>query len=262
MADEAINATKRPKGRSPLYPSINLETAIQRARQLHDKERRHATPVATIASHGNYKSLNGPAAQALAALKKYGLTEEEGTGDDRKARLSTLADVILVHPDEALRRNAIQEAALKPAMHRELWEKYKQDLPSDSNLHWELTHDRGFTETGASEFIPVYRATVAFAQLASHVPDPLDDPDEQEDAERQDHQTGDDDSRTYLQSGRKAHDKRTTTKSWAIPLIDSAAITIEGAFPITERDWQQFKVVLEVMKPALVRDESAIADAP
>ena len=164
MTDETGTTTaKRPKGRSPLYPAINLETALQRARQLYEKERLHPTPVTTIVTHWKYRSLNGPAAQTLAALKKYGLIEDEGTGEQRKARLSALADAILSHPEEEKRKAGIREAALRPAMHRELWDKYHVDLPSDSNLRWELTHDRGFTETGATEFIRVYKATVQFA---------------------------------------------------------------------------------------------------
>src|ERR1700733_4242727 len=107
-------STKRAKGRSPLYPSINLETAIQRVRQLYEKERQHPTAVGTIVAHWRYKSLNGPAAQTLAALKKYGLLEDEGSGENRKARISALADVIVAHPDEGMRMAAIREAALKP----------------------------------------------------------------------------------------------------------------------------------------------------
>ncbi len=260
MTEETSTTAKRPKGRSPLYPSINLETAIQRVRQLYEKERQHPTPVATIARHWSYKSLNGPAAQALAALKKYGLIEDEGTGEQRKARISALADVILAHPDEAMRKAAIQEAALKPAMHRELWEKYQQDLPSDSNLRWELTHNRGFTETGASEFIPVYRATIAFAQLATHVPDSSDDLGEQ-DIERQDGDGHVDNGPDDRKSKNQAPPSTPPTRSYAIPLIEDGAVMVEGEFPITERDWGQFIAVLTAMKPGLVRTDAVIADA-
>src|SRR5258706_2171033 len=247
----AATASKRQKGRSPLYPSINLETAILRVKQLYEKEKQYPTPVGTIATHWNYKSLNGPASQALAALKKYGLIDDEGAGEQRKAKISTLADVILAHPDEAVRKKAIQEAALKPAMNRELWEKYQNDLPSDRNLRWELTHGRGFTETGAGEFIPVYRATIAFAQLASHVPDSNGDSDFQGDVENDDHGIREADRSDNPQS--RVQHSSTTTKSYAIPLIDTDAVTVVGDFPITQRDWEQFKTVLEAMKPGLVQ---------
>lgn len=259
MSDQATAPTKRPKGRSPAYPSINIETAIQRARQLYDKERQHPTPVTTIAAHWGYKSLNGPAAQAIAALKKYGLLDDEGVGNDRKARLSSLADVILVHPDDTKRRAAIHEAALRPPIHRELWESYGQDLPSDSSLRWELTHDRGFTETGAAEFIRVYRSTLAFAQLPSHVPhgtQTSDDHDGEASLDADDGEQQDDQAKRGRQSGSVE-----PIKSYAIPLIGGSSVAVEGPFPITEQDWAQFIAVLNAMKPGLVKNEPEVAHA-
>jgi hypothetical protein len=260
MAEDQNAVAKRPKGRSPLYPSINLETAILRVRQLYAKERQHPTNVQAIVAHWNYKSLNGPAAQTLAALKKYGLIDDEGTGENRKAKISALAEVILAHPDEALRKAAIQEAALKPAMHRELWEKYHLDLPSDSNLRWELTHDRGFTETGASEFMRVYRATIGFAQLTSDAPGPAAGSDEDEPADddlvlsayNAPHPSG--------RSGPPPSLLRSTT-SYRIPLISGGAVDLDGMFPLTEQDWDHFIRVLTAMKPGLVRDDAVATGA-
>jgi hypothetical protein len=248
-------SSKKPKGRSPAYPAINLETAIQRARQLYDKERRHLTPVTTIAAHWGYSSLNGPAFGAIAALKKYGLLDDEGAGEERKAKLSELADVILIHPNDEKRKAAIREAALRPPIHREMWEKYHDDdLPSEQNLLWELTRDRGFTERGATEFIRVYRSTIAFAQLeGSHrasAPAPALDSQEVED-DRDDDNEDRQPERPSIQQRRHQSD---TTRSYAIPLIDNGAVTVEGNFPLTERDWNQFVAVLAAMKPGLVAE--------
>jgi hypothetical protein len=46
-----------------------------------------------------------------------------------------------------------------------MWDKHHLDLPSEQNLLWELTRDRGFTDRGATEFIRSYKATIAFAKL-------------------------------------------------------------------------------------------------
>ena len=40
MSDEAAK-NKRPKGRSPSYPAIDLEEAIEKARQLYTAEGQH-----------------------------------------------------------------------------------------------------------------------------------------------------------------------------------------------------------------------------
>jgi hypothetical protein len=257
----AAPAHARPKGRSPAYPAIPLETAIQRARQLHEKERTYATPVATVAAHWGYSSMNGAALGAIAALKKYGLLDYEGSGDQRKAKLSQLAEVILQHPDDAVRRNAVAEAALRPALHRELWDKYGDQLPSDSNLRWELTHDRGFTETGASEFIPIYRATIAFGQLASFQPPSADEPPDgdpaAEDTLEGSERSGASTEGKGSQSGSPSFPG---TRSYPIRLISGGEIAVEGAFPIAEDDWDHFIRVLNAMKPGLVRTEVAKTD--
>jgi hypothetical protein len=253
MSEQPRTPAKKPKGRSPAYPAISLETAIQRARQLYEKERRHPTRVVDIASHWDYKSLNGPAAQSIAALKKYGLLADEGTGEDRKAQLSDLADTILLHPDEATRRVAIQDAALRPAIHRELWEKYHEDLPSDRTLLWDLTRDRGFTETGASEFIREYRATIAFAQLGTYAPSQTP---ASEDETLEDDDMGDSDTSPPAQGPPSKQPRRQptaeTTQSYSIPLISGGVVVVEGEFPLSERDWDQFIAVLNAMKPGLV----------
>ena len=240
---------KRPKGRSPSYPAVDLETAIHRARQLYEKERQHPAPVATVAGHWGYKSLNGPAALTLAALKKFGLVEDEGSGDARRARVSDLAVGILAHPDDAQRRAAIQDAALRPPIHREMWEKYGDSLPSDAALRWELTRDRGFTETGASEFIPEYQSTVAFAQLGGRV---------SLSTQASDRGSDDDGYERHPEVelvGRSPRQRRMTSevaRSFPIPLPGGATVVVEGEFPITEQDWALFMAVLNAMKPGLV----------
>jgi hypothetical protein len=257
----ASSGRTRPKGRSTSYPALNLESAIARAKQLHDKERTYATPVETVAGYFGYGSLSGAATAAIAALKKYGLLEDEGSGNQRKAKLSQLAEVILQHPDEAARRAAIREAALRPPIHRELWDKYRDQLPSDSNLRWELTHERGFTERGAAEFIPVYRATIAFARLASDEPEPSLDGlgHDDEDLEVSEHVDDPPVSDAHRFGTGSRQGRSSLTRSYSIPLIGGSVIEVAGAFPVTESDWEQFMAVLVAMKPGLVRVETVSA---
>jgi hypothetical protein len=167
VTGHAATSDKRPKGRSPSYPAVGLETAIRRARQLYDKQRQHPVPVEALARYWGYKSLNGPAALTLAALRKFGLLLYEGSGEDRRARLTDLAVSILANPDVDARTRAIQEAALNPPIHQEVWAKFGSELPPDDTLEWELTRERGFTETGAREFIPNFRDTIEYAQLGA-----------------------------------------------------------------------------------------------
>jgi hypothetical protein len=242
---------RKTKGRSPSYPAISLEQAILRARELYEAERQHPTPVETIARHWSYKSLNGPAAVSLAALKKFGLAEDEGSGDARKARISDLAVDIVAHPDETQRDRAVKMAALEPVIHRELWDRYGSNLPSDANLHWELTRNRGFTESGATEFIKEYKATLVYAQLDESAGEPIQEPATAVAAED-----------TPAFEPPQQPDSKTSTRStpsesrasYRIPLISGGTVAVEGDFPLTEHDWAQFMAVLTAMKPGLVAD--------
>lgn len=167
MTHDTTPPSRKRSGRSPSYPGLDLEAAIDRVRSIYERERQHPTAVEMIVKHWGYKSLNGPASVAFSALKKYGLVADQGTGNAKRATVTDLAVTILEHPQEPARRAAIQQAALTPPIHNEMWQKYKLDLPSTQQLEWDLTRDRHFTDTGAAEFVKEYRATIAYAQLGT-----------------------------------------------------------------------------------------------
>ncbi len=239
---------RRPTGRSPSFPAINLETAVRRARELYESERQHPTSVETIVRHWSYKSMSGPANLTLAALKKFGLLTDEGRGAERRGRLTHLAVDIVASPDAAARASAIKQAALTPTIHRELWDRYQNSPPSDANLRWELIRQRGFTESGADDFIRQYKQTVTFAQLdASDQPSgSASNDDEDEDISLVDEQPV---SRHNLN---RIVSVQTAATRFPIPVFNGKSVVIEGDFPLSEEDWNQFMTVLGVMKPALV----------
>lgn len=237
-------------GRSPSYPAVNLETAIRRARELYERERQHPTAVETIVQHWGYKSMNGPASTTLASLKKFGLLTDEGKGTDRRGRLTHLAVDIMANPNAAERVAAIKTAALTPSMHREMWEKYQNSPPSDANLRWDLVRQRGFTESGADDFIRQYKQTVNFAQLdsadhaTSSIVDEVDDV------------PGDDEPDPPAARKRAAAPKDDDFDeggtSYRIPIFNNKSIIVHGQFPLSEEDWAQFMMVLGAYKAALV----------
>jgi hypothetical protein len=262
VAEGAGTPTRR-RGRSPAYPGIDLETAVQRAGQLYDRERLYASPVETVAQHWGYKSLNGPASVAISALKKFGLVVDEGSGSDRKVRVTDLAIEILQNPSGEARKAAKKEAALSPTIHRELWEQYGPVLPSDASLRWELTRGRGFTDTGADEFIPEYRATMQFAELAeaelsealAHTPTAEESPSQQEEYERPASVTSLSEVPTRDADAGRTRDRASTT--YTIPLPKNAGVVeLSAKFPLTESEWKYFMTLLEALKPGLVDDSA------
>jgi hypothetical protein len=258
-AESTETVVKRKRERSPSYPGIDLQAAIERARQMQEKEKKYAAPVNTIFADWGYAPNSSAGFVALAALKKFGLLTDEGSGEKKKARLTDEALAILIdsREDSEERLRLIQEAALKPSIHQELWNKYGSDLPSDASLKYELRKEMNFSEPGANEFIVQYNRTLQFAKLMDS--DKLSDDVEDKEPTRQMRQMNTpagEATRIIQGSGRVQEARRTV----ALPIGDEWA-TLEGAFPINEAEWEQMLAMLKAMKPGLVRKVSVSADA-
>jgi hypothetical protein len=167
MTQSAQPSAKAPRLRSPAYPGINLETAIVRAKEFYAKERRNAANVTVAVQHWGFNPSSGGAYIIVAALKSFGLLDEEGSGKERKVKLSSrgLRIVLDDRPESQERMAAIKEAATSPRIHGQLWKKYRAHLPSDANLRHELIFDWKFNENTVDWFIKEYRDTIRFAQL-------------------------------------------------------------------------------------------------
>lgn len=253
--------TKRAvkKGRSPSYPGIPLETAIERARLVWDKEKGHPAPPEAVLGHWGYSVKSSNGLITLAALKKFGLLEDEGVGSDRSVRLSGLAQDIILSPNPG---ESIRRSALTPSIHRELWEQYRGELPSDANLRYELIRKRSFTEAGAEEFIRQFRKTVSFAGLS---PSDAVVPEDGEAASEEPEEGSSSwlpgparlrPSPTFYGGGRPASSTQGAGRGpmvIPIPLPGSTTpIEIVGRFPVSDTDWAHFVHVLDALKPGLV----------
>ena len=175
--------------------------------------------------------------------------------------VTDLAVNILANPSDEARRVAMKEAALRPPIHSELWKKYGASLPSDASLHWELTRERGFTETGAKEFIREYHDTVSHAQLAQDGStvrergDTLDRDDDGDDPGERD----DEGARRSPPPGTKPESQPSRMNAsetvFAIPLPRGAGVVQVGAdFPLSESEWAYFIKLLTAMEDGLVDD--------
>jgi len=166
---EAPKPPKAPRLRSPAYPGIDLEAAIKRAQEFYDRERRNSANAEIAVLHRGYKPTSGGGFVVIAALKAFGLISDSGSGKGRKIQLTDLALRILLdrRPDSAERAEAIKQAALMPKIHASLWNKYREDIPSDENLRHELVFERKFNENSVGDFIKEFRDTIKFAKLSN-----------------------------------------------------------------------------------------------
>ena len=245
MSTEHKAGTGRREGRSPSYPAFGLEEAIDKARQLWVAEKKNFAPIPAIQGHWGYKPKTGPGLRAVAALKTFGLLDEEGRGDNRQAKISDLAFKIMIddRPDSVERAIALKEAALNPPAIKRLWEKYGGNLPSDATLRFVL-RDQGFSGVGADELIEVFRNTVEFAKLSES--DNITDSSEERDDESKEDSLSipfplersqpikQIDSHTQQDDVTQSVEKRVLQ----IPLLGNKFLAIQLPVPMTESDWE------------------------
>lgn len=268
MEDQSDTPRKRKKGtRSPSYPSINLREAIDLIKIIKEKEGGgdHYIPYQAILDHWQYKLKSSPGLLKLAAVKKFGLIEDKGSGENREIRLSDLARTLLFYESNNDYNNndyktALQTAALNPQIHNELYEKYdvskSYNLPSDQTLRTFLILNRStgrFSENVVDDFINQLKTTFSLANLI-----------------KTDIISGQDEDKTPLKKEIQMNSMPTNQPNknhqqalnidlpgTEIPLILSK--TKRGKIilpsPLTENEWKRIIAILEVYKPSLIEDE-------
>lgn len=259
-------AARRPKkGRSPSYPGISLEEAERRVRELYEAEKRHAAPVSAIVGHWGYSPSSSGGRTTLAALKKFGLLEDEGSGDARTGRLTELALELVLNPDPS---EARRTAALMPKFHRQMWDEYGEHLPSAATLRYRLIKEFSFTESGAEEFVDEYRSTVAYADLTASE-EVADNEGEHRESVGHSPSAGPAPAHQRPSAGpvptqpAEARHQPPESRSASpgsmtipIPLLGEDPVYVTGSFPLSEANWAQMLRVLEAMKPGLVEPPS------
>jgi hypothetical protein len=155
------------KNRSRNYPAFGLGEAIQRARELYERDGKAAVSTEVAVQAWNYRGLNGASLRTLAAVRQYGLLDDAAP---KTVRLSARALTILLEPEDSpARAQAMREAATAPAVFKELREQYGNDLPSDAALISHLVRNENFSEGAAKNLIAAFRDTLA---LVSQAPKP------------------------------------------------------------------------------------------
>src|ERR1700736_3160452 len=132
---ESVASHKSQRDRSPSYPGISLEIAIDRARTFYEREGRHAAPISVALGHWGFKAWSGRANVTVAAPSKFGLMEAVGRGLDRTVRLTDLG-LRLVRPDNPERASDLRTAVLRPEVYSELWAHCESEggMPSEANI--------------------------------------------------------------------------------------------------------------------------------
>ena len=146
--------------RSPAYPSITIDDAVERARVLYKIEGKHPTLAQTAASHWGYKPRSSGGLKTIAALKAYGLLDAEGSGATRKVAVSGdgLKIVMDERADSPERESKISDLAIKPKILAEMWNLYGTNLPSNDTIKHFLVVERDYNPNAVDDIIKVYRS--------------------------------------------------------------------------------------------------------
>jgi hypothetical protein len=159
---------KAKRIRSPNYPAVNLETAIRRVQELYSGAGRHPVGVETVAKLWGQSPKSSAFKVLLAAIRAFGLVDDfPGGGKEQLVKLSGQGlDIVTDYPvGSPQRQKAIENAALRPKLHAELWKRYGGALPVDDEIRRHLVRDRGFHDKTVGDFIAEYKGTLSFAKI-------------------------------------------------------------------------------------------------
>jgi hypothetical protein len=148
------------KSRSPRYPNINLQDAIEKVRVIYQKEHIHKANREVIAKDLGYAGVNGASATIISSIKQYGLLESIGD----LLKVTDDATIILeLSQNDPERIEAVKRAAFAPKLFSEIYDEFGDRLPSDENLRLSLVK-RGFNSKAANSVIRAYRETFSIVK--------------------------------------------------------------------------------------------------
>lgn len=156
----------KKRHRSPNYPTVGLREAVERVRNMYQKDGRAGAPPKIAAVHIGFQTPHGQAMSVLAALKKFGLLEEV---KDRLVPTQRAIEILNLPENDTRRVQALKDAALDPPIYRELVEQHKTTgLPADDVLQSELKTYGNFNPNAVVGFVKDFKDSLEFAGLSEN----------------------------------------------------------------------------------------------
>lgn len=148
------------KDRSPNYPKLPLEQAVEVVRQFHKRVGKSKMKREAVAGALGYSGLSGASLTTIGALNQYGLIVSDESG---LVSITPLAVNILHPTDERQEQEAKMTAALTPKVFNILYTEgfhHATEQTISNNLI-----QNGFTPDGASRAASVYLQNISFTHL-------------------------------------------------------------------------------------------------
>lgn len=164
---EPQSTDKPQKERSPSFPFIPLQVAVERLAAFEQTFGRHDTPANKVGRAWKMKDGSSQAFQTLAALKSFGLLDYRGSGPARAMFITDEGRKYLRAQQEAVKREVLRRAALKPKIIEKFWHIWGADRPIDDVCLDDLHFNHNFTQSAAETFLRVYDGTISYAGLSN-----------------------------------------------------------------------------------------------
>lgn len=153
------------KHRSPAYPQADLRTVVELLGKLYPSATRHPLGVEIVAEGWGYKAVSS-AAPYVAAAKQFGLLRETREGNNRMLQMTERGiDSADPDADDLARNSAYRNAATSPTIFADMWDRWGDELPPESEIRRYLTRDRDFNPKHVSRVAANYLSTLSFAKL-------------------------------------------------------------------------------------------------
>lgn len=243
--------------RSPEHPIFDLHSAIERAEQLYNKAMMNWLPVNLALQYWDYSPKSSWGKRAVAALKHYGLLEEDDASEERRVKLTPLAQRIIrdKRPNSEERKRGVREAALNPKIYREVWEEWsgRADLPSGEQMAHELEWEWKFNPNAIEGFIRDFNSTIDFANLKKG---PILSEDETDSTKGESDEVNPPPpppTRKEAQLSGGKVDRRVELFDLSIPLLGGGTAVLSTPRPLSEDNFQLLHQALDLFKGSITQ---------
>jgi hypothetical protein len=121
--------------RSPNYPNYSLKECIEFLEKLYSKYGTKEVHIDDAVERMGHSPTSSTAGRVIASMLSYGLLNSRGSKKNRYVWLSQLAQEILLAENDTDRKlELLQKAALNDTATLSVWERWKNDIPSEPTL--------------------------------------------------------------------------------------------------------------------------------
>jgi len=156
--------SKKPRHRSPNYPTVGLRDAVVRMGKFYAADGKAGAPPELAAVHIGFAKAHGQAMSVVAALKKFGLVSES---NGRLIPSHRAIEIVNLPESDERRQRALKDALLSPDIYRELIEAHRATgWPKDDVLERELITYKNFNPNSVKAFVAELKDSLDFAGVS------------------------------------------------------------------------------------------------